>query len=168
MRNWMKVSVAVVLVLTLTTTVIIKASRSQSQAVQVNLDPKYLPGNPRPDESYCDSHMSWGDVQYCNEYPNTVAGVSYAFDRQKKMITHASTLGFGLTIGDLIALWGQLTGYRIGGWAVQVYWGNRSAYMVSQTFGPGSTIIFITYEYTSDSYNPWSGFISAVRQYRYR
>lgn len=166
LRKWVILTSAATFFLTLTTTVVIKASRTDLQTAQVNLDPQFLPGSPRPDESYCDSHMTWGDVQYCNEFPNTEAGVSFAFDRRKKMITHTSTLGFGLTIGDLITLWGQPTGYRIGGWAVQVYWGNRSAYMVAGTFGPQSDIIFINYEYATDKSLPWSGFISLDTHYR--
>jgi hypothetical protein len=166
MRKWLILSITAAFLLTLTTTAVIKAARTDLQPANIELNPKYLPGSPRPDDSFCDSHMTWGDVQYCNEYPNTAAGVSFAFDRTRKVITHTSMLSFGLNVGDLIALWGQPTSYRVGGWAVQVFWGNRSAYMVMQSFSPQSRVIFITYESIEEHCKPWAGFITIPNRYR--
>ncbi len=162
MRNWTVLLVAVTLFLVMTTTLVIKGSRAELKPVNVEPASRFMPGHPRPRDSFCDWHLAWGDFQYCNDHPKSDTGLSFAFDRKRKTITYTSTYGYGLNIGDLVLVWGQPSGYRSTGWAVQVYWGTRSAYLVSQKFQPQARVIFIAHELETKDSVDWKGFITAA------
>jgi hypothetical protein len=160
MRKWTALSVCVAFFLVMTTALVIRASRTAVQPIKVEPASRFMPGQPRPKDSFCDWHHAWGDFQYCNEHPSTDTGLTFAFDRRRKTITYSSTYGFGLSIGELMLGWGQPSGYRSTGWAVQVYWGSRSAYLVSQKFEPQARVIFIAYELEPKESVSWKGFVT--------
>ena len=121
-----------------------------------------LPGNSLPDDSHCDYHPFMDSRIYCSttQHGSTVY-MSYDVARHEIMDTVIFTNH--MTVGDLILVWGAPTGYTRSGAAVQVYWGNRSAYVFVGTFSPQSRTSFVTYSLEPHEAVAWHGFINPDR-----
>jgi hypothetical protein len=117
-----------------------------------------LPGNLLPRPCMC----SWPsgiphDVGYCAVYVHG-RKIYLGYETDRRRIVNVSYAGQGKPVGDLLLAWGMPTGIRRYSWSVEVYWGNRSAYVSNKPFGPKSKTLFIMYTSDRPKTEPWHGF----------
>lgn len=62
-----------------------------------------------------------------------------------------------LTIGRLILIWGQPTGFRRSGLLVRVYWPRRYVYVIDRRFRPESQVRLVVWSDEAGG-DPWQGF----------
>jgi hypothetical protein len=126
----------------------------------VDLPERLRPGSPLPSGAHCDWQPTGDDMLYCNVYMEY--GLAYlAYDIERKQIIGTAASAGGKTIGDLILAWGIPTGFVKWSLSVQVYWGTRSAYIISNEFGPSSHASYISYTLEAQKTAPWKGFTNS-------
>jgi hypothetical protein len=131
------------------------------QAANVPDVPEYLmPGHPAPKQ--CD--FQWrayypSSSFYCR---NTVSNtLMYAeFSISKGTITRVSYSVANTTLGDLVVLWGEPTGFRQYSWGDIVFWGQRSVWASSGPFSPNSKVLLVSYSMDASEAHPWRGFVN--------
>ncbi len=121
-----------------------------------------LPGGPFPPDASCD----WEPYAYATNYVFCQARAQeiwLSYDRDRKLITYTTIRVNGLTVGDLMNVWGTPTGFSGSSWSVQVYWGRRSIWAYGPTFTPLSKVHFVSYSLEERKAEPWRGFVNARR-----
>ncbi|MCC7449111.1 MAG: hypothetical protein IT324_16960 [Anaerolineae bacterium] len=138
---------------------VIVASRRPSMPQIMEPPAILLPGNRIPDDAHCDYHPFLDSRIYCSTTRNG-STIYLSYDLSRQAIIDTVIFTNHMTIGELIQTWGAPTGYTRAGAAVQVYWGNRSAYIFVGTFSPNSRTSFITYSMEPHETSDWRGFVN--------
>lgn len=133
-------------------------ARTTVQPIDLGISESLLPGNMLPATARCDRRTSSENVMYCDIMDNGRT-IYFSYDAKRNVIisTVASLKG-RKKIGELILAWGTPTGYKKWGIAAKVYWGKRSAYVVTRDFSPDSVASFVTFTLEPAEVSPWKGF----------
>lgn len=146
-------------VITVLLTGIIAASGKEALPMPVEPPAVLLPGNSLPDNAHCDYHPFMESRIYCSTVKDGLT-LYLSYDMARHEIMDTVLLTNHMTVGELILTWGRPTGYTKSGASVQVYWGNRAAYVFSGPFTPSSRASFVTYSLDSHPVSDWHGFIN--------
>src|SRR5438045_3374121 len=119
MRNWLVFSVISTAIIALAISTVIKVYRTDPTSHYLDPDPQLMPGHLLPAGSYCDWQFAMGDSQYCTAQSGADEHVALDVDRKTGIITRTTVSNHGLTIGDLMLIWGEPSGYARGGIALQ-------------------------------------------------
>lgn len=128
-----------------------------------DLPERYLPGSPLLAVDVCrDAHDAFGhyscEVYYQGE---KVALSSWS---TAGTISYASMSVSGYTIGDLITMWGTPSGVTHNSYYTYVYWGKRSAFLLTNSFQHNSQVHMIIYTLEQMRTSPWRGFITQAAE----
>jgi hypothetical protein len=143
------------------TTVIALAKRSPAPNVldAVTLPDRLLPGHTLPKEAKCDWNPAAEEMLYCQVLLDENS-IYISYDMRRNLIVNAALSAHDTSIGDLITVWGNPTGMIRWNLSVQVFWGSRSAYVVTRQFTPSSRASYISYTADLHPTDPWKGFIN--------
>jgi hypothetical protein len=143
----------------ISTAVIVLAGQTPSPNINdtVDIPEKYHPGNTLPHDATCDWHPASEKTLYCYVEVNG-APIYMAYDMARNKILDVAATAHDATVGDLITAWGRPTGVIRWSVSVQVFWGTRSAYVMSGAFTPSSHASFISYSTDVRDVEPWQGF----------
>ncbi len=143
---------------------VVSPARTEAPAVQVDIDPQYLPGKPVPASYGCSwGRLSDGEV-FCETSGNADSMISFTFDIRRRVITCTTFTLRATTIGELVLVWGSPTGYSQSGGGAVVYWDYRSAYVLVSEFGPTEPVVLVSYELDHNQPKfPWKGFVIHAR-----
>jgi hypothetical protein len=160
MRKWMTLAAISSLCSALILIMVIKVHRLPITPPRLDLDSAFMPGNPVPPHSYCDWRLAVTDTRFCVAPPLAGERISFDVDRYKGTIVRTSLSGRRLTVGELMLAWGQPSGYLKRGISFQVFWQDRSAYLVTSSLSPHSRVLFLSYDLQRGSQFPWRGLIN--------
>jgi hypothetical protein len=97
-------------ILALAVTTFIKVHRAELLSRVPEPDPQFMPGQLMPVGCYCDSQFTVNDTQYCTAQSEGGERLSLNVTRKTGLITRTTTPNFGLSIGELMLLWGEPSG----------------------------------------------------------
>ncbi len=161
MRSWLILSLATSFIFTVGIATVLTVDRSRFAPLpSVALDPQYAPGMPVPDNSVCSWDYAKGTESYCQKNPSGDDGISFAFDIGTHRITFTAMSSHGLTVGDLITMWGTPIAYaQHGAWGT-VYWQDRFTLVRMNPLDPANVAIYLGYGWMAQDVQPWRGFIN--------
>jgi hypothetical protein len=160
MRNWLTFSSISTVIFAVAVAILIKGYRTELTTRFPDLDPRFSPGHTLPPNSYCDWQFAVADTQYCTAELDTEERISMDVNSKTGLITRTNVSSHGMTVGDLMLIWGEPSGYSRSGIVFQVYWQNRSVYITTSALSPHSPVVFISYDLDRPQQLPWSGLVN--------
>jgi len=114
------------------------------------------PGDPAPETAWCSFSYDYDHV-YCQV---RLHGQDVYFSRDVRDGT-VRTISYPtgkIAVGELMALWGRPTAVAESGMFRRVYWGTKSALVLSKRFTPNSAAAFVTLGLLVKNTSTWQGF----------
>jgi hypothetical protein len=158
----LKAVVVVTMTATLLTVAVLAAvtmRRTDAHPLEIGIPDRLLPGNPLPSSARCDWYTVNEHMLYCTVTENGLSAY-LSFDIDHQMIRSATLAVQDKVVGDLILAWGEPTGFAKSGLSNQVYWGNRSVYLLSTPFRPDTRVGYVFYSLSPYTAGPWRGFVN--------
>ncbi len=161
MRGWLIITLATSFMFAVALVAVLTVDRTkEALPPPVMLDPLYAPGMQLPLHSSCRWEYGASPEDYCQKIPRGKDTLFFSCNVRTHRVAMTTTSAYGLTIGDLLTMWGPPTGYvRHGSWGM-VYWGDRAAPVLMNPFDPSNLAIYLSYGWTEGDQLPWRGFFT--------
>jgi hypothetical protein len=117
-----------------------------------------LPGQPLPTTAQA---SEWTEETYTYSVQANGRLLDLTYDPRSRSIVQTVLAAHDYTIGALILAWGTPSSFDQAGRAVNVYWGARSAYLITCSLRPDSPVEFIAYSAELHQAKAWHGVTSA-------
>ena len=160
----LRLAVGLWLTFTLIVFLVVIASRIGTPIPKIKIDEQLLPGHSLPKAASCDTgDPEFHYLSYCEIVEPEDHLILLTFDWRTQVIRNTVKAADRGTLGDLVVAWGNPNGYRLNYQNVQIFWGEKSAF-VSVPLTPSSQAKLLVY-YLDATDMPqdrlaWRGFVT--------